>query len=118
MNKFTEEFINASFNTEQPRRNLHKSKEKRREIYNKNNARNRDVLTKQKASGKHIYLEDILNAHAECKEINKLDVKMDLQSMGLLDENGEITESALDMFNNLYNSDNNTRKRTNKRNKL
>lgn len=52
LNKFTEEFVNASFNTKNPRKNLHKTKKLRQECYNRNNARNRDIFTKAKASGK------------------------------------------------------------------
>jgi hypothetical protein len=51
LNQFTEEFVNASFD-KNPRKNLHKSKRLRKDCYDRNNARNRDILTKAKAQGK------------------------------------------------------------------
>lgn len=55
MNSFVEEYVNAKF--DHPGRKIHKTKEQRRSIYNRNNARNRDVLTKAKASGKYEELD-------------------------------------------------------------
>jgi hypothetical protein len=45
LNKFTEEYVGAKFDTENPRRNLHKKKEQRSECYRRNNARNKDLYT-------------------------------------------------------------------------
>lgn len=52
MAKFVDEYVNASF-SDKP---LHKTKEKQRELYNRNNIRNRDIFTKAKASGKLDYI--------------------------------------------------------------
>lgn len=53
LNKFTEEYNNAYY--QKGKRALNKN---RKEIYNKNNARNRCVYTKHKAYGALLYSED------------------------------------------------------------
>lgn len=58
LNKFNEEFINASFEKDN-RKNLHKTPELKKDCYDKNNARNRCILTKAKASGKHIHFSEL-----------------------------------------------------------
>lgn len=58
MNKFVGESINASFSKDNSE-NLHKRKAQRLEAYSRNNARNRDILTKAKAMGDAVYLEDL-----------------------------------------------------------
>lgn len=50
LNKFNKESINASFDSENPKKNIHRSKKLRKECYDRNNARNRDILTRTKAS--------------------------------------------------------------------
>lgn len=40
LNRFYEEYINAKFDKEHPRKNLHTTKKKRRELYRENNDRN------------------------------------------------------------------------------
>ena len=59
LDKFTKEYTGASFDTDHPRRNLHKSRKLRNEVYGQNNSRNRCVWTKAKASGQNLYLEDL-----------------------------------------------------------
>lgn len=60
MNKFTEEYVNASLNTEDLDKNLHNTEELKKDCYRRNNARNRDILTKAKASGNHISTDEML----------------------------------------------------------
>jgi len=55
MHSFVEEYVNAKF--DHKGKKIHKTKEQRRAIYNRNNARNRDILTKAKASGKCVELD-------------------------------------------------------------
>lgn len=50
--KFVEEEIIASF---KGKKHLNKTKKERLTIYNRNNARNRDVFTKSKITGKLVY---------------------------------------------------------------
>jgi hypothetical protein len=68
LNRFSEEYINASFNKD-PRKRLHKRKSQLREIYNRNNARNRDIFTKEKAQGTMNYMEDILRLKIDEKKL-------------------------------------------------
>lgn len=89
LNKFTEEFVNASVDVKKPWRNLHKSKKSMRECFNRNNARNRDVLTQQKAMGKHIYLDDIQDV-GNLNNIESLEDRMDMQFLNIIDELGNL----------------------------
>ncbi len=57
LDKFAKEYINASFEHKDP---LH-NKEQQREIYNRNNERNRCVLTRMKAYGNVNYLEETID---------------------------------------------------------
>ncbi len=58
LNRFNEEYVNASFN-KNPKKNLHKSKKLKKDCYDRNNSRNRDILTRAKASGKFHYIDDL-----------------------------------------------------------
>mgnify|MGYP003345048021 CR=1 FL=1 len=60
LNKFTEEYVNASLNTEDLNSNLHNTTDLKRDCYRRNNARNRDILTRAKASGNHVSTDDLL----------------------------------------------------------
>ena len=77
LNDFTEEYINANLNHKGKK--LHKSKSQKKDCYDRNNARNRDVLTKLKASGRIEYIEDFPKLSYEDKEtidnniVNSLD---------------------------------------------
>lgn len=50
LNKFTEEWANAKLSKD-PSKNLHKTKKLRKECYDRNNARNRCMLTRANAAG-------------------------------------------------------------------
>lgn len=67
--KFTEEYVNASLDEAHPRKNLHNSKRLRKDCYDRNNARNRDVLTKAKASGKFHYIDDVFKSEEDLSEV-------------------------------------------------
>lgn len=56
MHSFTEEWVNAKFDHKGQK--IHKEVEQKRQIYNRNNARNRDILTKVKACGKYIEIDN------------------------------------------------------------
>jgi hypothetical protein len=79
MNKFVAEYVGASFQKGQGKRNLHKGKENKKKCYDKNNSRNRDILTKAKAQGISVSL-DSLNGHDEAADpmdnaVNEIDRK-------------------------------------------
>ena len=88
LNKFTEEYVNANIDTEKPRKNLHKNKSLIKDCYDRNNSRNRDVLTRQKASNKTVYLEEIMEKGYDEQE--KLNARIELKKLGVLDKNGFI----------------------------
>lgn len=66
LNKFVEEEVNASFRHKKP---LNKTSEQRKRCYTNNNARNRDVLTRNKAIGNVDNLENV-------KETSQLNPEM------------------------------------------
>ena len=76
LNKFSSEWINASFEKEEPKKkgkrrkfkNLHKTDKQKKSCYNRNNARNRCIVTKAKASGKFHYIEDVISSEEEMNE--------------------------------------------------
>jgi hypothetical protein len=88
LNKFTEEYVHANLDTAKPRNNLHRTKSLRKECYDRNNARNRDVLIRQKAQNKSIYLEEIKEKGKDDQE--RLDAHIELKKMGVLDKDGFI----------------------------
>jgi hypothetical protein len=61
---FNKEYVNAGFNKDN-KKNLHKTKKQKKDCYDRNNARNRDVLTRAKASGKFHYIDDITGSNDE-----------------------------------------------------
>jgi hypothetical protein len=86
LNKFTEEYVHANLNTEKPKSNLHRTKSMRKDCYDRNNARNRDVLTKQKAQNKNVYLDDIKQKGKD--EQNRINARIELKKLGVLDDQG------------------------------
>lgn len=60
LNKFMGEYVNGSFEKKNEN-NIQKTKKLKKDCYDRNNARNRDILTKAKAMGKAVYLEDLSN---------------------------------------------------------
>lgn len=60
MNKFMEEYNNASFKKNN-KQNLMKSDQEKRDSYNRNNARNRDVYNRLKMNNDMVYIEDLNN---------------------------------------------------------
>lgn len=86
LNKFTEEYVNANINTQNPRKNLHRNKALRKDCYDRNNARNRDVLTRQKASNKSVYLDEVVDKGYS--EEDRLNARIELKKLGIMDDNG------------------------------
>lgn len=69
LNKFTEEYINTTLDRKNPKNNLHNTKDLIKDCDNRSNARRRCVLTKAKAAGKTVYIEDLENH--ELREITE-----------------------------------------------
>lgn len=85
LNKFMEEEMNASFNTNN-KKNLNKSAANKRRCYTNNNKRNSDVLTRQNATKRIKYLDEIKQHPVELE--NKMNAVVELKRMGIIDENG------------------------------
>lgn len=82
LNKFTEEYTNASFNNN--KKPLHKTNKLRKDCYDRNNARNRDIMSRSKAKGDGLlYIEDLK------KEVNTIEFKEDDLIAQYLDEQTE-----------------------------
>jgi hypothetical protein len=77
LNKFNKEEISASFDTKNPNKNFNKSKKARKRCYDSNNARNRDILSKAKASNQLVEFDALIEksnmGSYEDFLINKLD---------------------------------------------
>lgn len=91
LNKFNKESISASF---EEKGNLHRTKKLKKECYDRNNARNRDILTREKAANRLGDYEELRetssNNNHEDYIIEKLDEKDVLQSIEwLADELGK-----------------------------
>lgn len=75
LNKFTEEYVNANIPKYKPK--LHKTKKLKKDCYDRNNARNRDVFTRAKAGSQLKYLEELktnlIESHLEDRIIEKID---------------------------------------------
>jgi hypothetical protein len=74
LNKFTEEYVNASLDSENLENNFHCTDELKKDCYRRNNARNRDILTRAKASGTYISTDELL----ETKKIVKIELQSEL----------------------------------------
>jgi len=59
LNKFTKEYVNADLDTKRKSKNLHRTDRLRKDCYDRNNARNRCVWTKCKASGKFVSIDEV-----------------------------------------------------------
>lgn len=75
LDKFNKEYIIASL-AENNEDNLHNTPELKKDCYDRNNARNRDILTKEKAKNSLLYLEELISEETKNPEdelIKKLD---------------------------------------------
>lgn len=74
LNKFTEEYVNASLDSENLKNNFHYTDDLKKDCYRRNNARNRDILTRAKASGTFISTDELI----EKKKVIKIESESDL----------------------------------------
>lgn len=58
LNKFTKEYVNADLDKKKGK-NLHKTDKMKKDCYDRNNARNRCIWTKCKASGKFVSIDEV-----------------------------------------------------------
>lgn len=91
LNKFTEEYVGASLDTENPKKNLHNTKSLKKDCYDRNNARNRCILTLQKAQSKIEYTEENKKVLGENPE-EILNRELDIQTRSYYDDYNELSE--------------------------
>jgi hypothetical protein len=66
LNQFSSEYINASFSSK--KEPLHNTPELKKSCYDRNNARNRCQMTRKKASGEIMSVEDLRSKELESTE--------------------------------------------------
>jgi hypothetical protein len=120
LNRFTEEYTNASF---RHKNRVHKKKKDELEAYTRNNQRNADILTRAKASGKIYGLEvikfssdqlspeEIMIQREDLKEfINRGDIlamaEIDKNVKRLVDELREKLEDLEQLFYEMHSCNN------------
>lgn len=102
LNKFTEEYVNASLDTENIDNNFHNTQDLKRDCYRRNNARNRDILTRAKASGSYVSTDELLLNKKEAKLNSGKSLFEKLDSSGSdLEESSSGTYNDGDDPNNL-----------------
>jgi hypothetical protein len=75
LNKFNEEYVNGTLDRTNKSNNLHKTKALVKDCYDRNNARNRDILTRVKASGEDYTLTNTESYTVEDDIIALIDQK-------------------------------------------
>ena len=91
LNKFTEEYVGASLDTENLKKNLHNTKELKKDCFDRNNARNRCILTLQKAQSRIEYIEENKKVLGENPE-ETLNKEMDIQTRHYYDDYNVLSE--------------------------
>jgi hypothetical protein len=87
MHSFVEEYVNAKF--DHGGKKIYKKKSEKRSIYNRNNARNRDILTKANAMGQSVSIDDkdirkrLVKNSDEDYIILKIDIEKELKEKKL-----------------------------------
>lgn len=71
LNAFTEEYTNANF--AHKGKKIQKKKKHKKDSYDRNNARNRDILTRETAQGKYISLDETHTYELEDQIIDRID---------------------------------------------
>lgn len=100
LNKFTEEYIIASF--KKGKKRLHTKKEHEKDAYDRNNARNRCIYTKSKAHGNLNYLEDLKESmkddiiEVEDELIDKIDSDELINEVNNFNESGNDSDGSSD----------------------
>lgn len=86
LNKFTNEYVHASLDTKKLKKNLHNTQKLKKDCFDRNNARNRDIYTREMAQGKMFSTEDLDYSEEEMHDI-LLDQVSSKQEAGESDEN-------------------------------
>lgn len=91
LNKFNAEYINAGKELKKENKPFHRTKKLRKDCYDRNNSRNRDILTKQEAMGTIQNIDDPNVLERQVDILDELEQFIDLKKQGYLDEKGEFT---------------------------
>lgn len=105
LNKFCNEYVHASLDSKNLKKNLHNTKELKKDCYDRNNARNRDVYTKAKASGNLAYSEDV-NIAVETDNIEDYLIEGIDSTLGYLDDLEKI-DLLMQEINKIVDDDSN-----------
>lgn len=73
LSSFTEEYVNANFN--HGGKKIHKTKKLKKAVYDRNNARNRDIYTKSKAQGALVPIDAVYSGIKQTDEDESVAVK-------------------------------------------
>jgi hypothetical protein len=93
LNKFTEEYAGASLNAQDLKKNLHNTEALKKDCYDRNNARNRCILTLQRAQGKIEYTEENTKILGENPE-EGLNKELDSQTRHYYDDYNVLSEPS------------------------
>ena len=90
LNQFTEEYVNAGMKSSKEKygKNLHKTKKKRKECVDNNNARNRCQYGLSKVGGKLDNIEKAYDVYDKSSTEDRLNAKLDLEILGFTEEQG------------------------------
>jgi hypothetical protein len=102
LNDFTEEYVNASLDSKNLENNLHNTDELKKDCYSRNNARNRDILTRAKASGGYVSLDEIEHPKGSARRAQDKGEDNEATYNVLLDEH-ELLEQFYDLLSDIYN---------------
>lgn len=102
--KFTAEEIHCSVKKygHKEKNKFNKSKKDIKAKFDRNNARNRCIWTQEKAKGMAQYLEDHKETLLSQNPENYLVVKMDLETQGWVDNDGEVVITEEELQKKLY----------------
>lgn len=103
LNKFNKEYVNDSLDRQNLRKNLHRTKRLKKDCDDRNNSRNRDILTRAKASNQLEDFEDLIEQPTDNYEdylINEIDKKETGDMVTWLsDELDRDENSIINLFN-------------------
>lgn len=92
LNNFNKEYVNAALDTENLENNLHNTKALKKDCQDRNNARNRCIVTRQKATGRLKNLDDV--DVEPLNPIEYMNLAIDLQLTGIIDDNGKLKKKS------------------------
>jgi hypothetical protein len=100
LNKFNKEYVSASLDNDSPKKNLHRSKRLRKDCYDRNNSRNRCVLTREKAQNALIDFDGLLEekSHDSYEDllISKIDTSETREAIEWLADEAEEDETYIE----------------------